>query len=109
MSAAPGERDDLLTVEVIEDGEAGLLVKVHGELDMSNVDELAEEVDRALSNRQTKLVIDARDLRFVDSSGIALWVRWSSRVEGFELRHPSPLLTRVIEAMGLGAKLGVQR
>lgn len=46
-----------------------------------------------------------RAVRFADSSAIAQWVRWSMAVGEFELREPSPLARRVIDAMGLAPNL----
>ena len=61
-----------------------------------------------LTGPPARLVVDVSELRFADSSAIALWVRWAARVPEFELRDPSPLLQRVVTAMGLAEKLAVR-
>ena len=48
-----------------------------------------------------------RDVRFADSSAIALWVQWASHVPEVELRGGSPLLRRVVESMGLTETLNM--
>ncbi len=79
----------------------GALVAVSGELDIASVDELDAAVAPLLEAGPVGLVVDVSDLRFADSSAIALWVRWAAMVGDLELRHCSPLLRRVIESMGL--------
>lgn len=91
--------------DVAEGGDRTLKVTVSGELDITNVDTLASAVAPALEREPARLVIEVGDLRFADSSAIALWVRWSSQVEHFELRELSPLLRRVLTAMGLDQRL----
>jgi anti-anti-sigma factor len=79
-------------------------VTIDGELDLSNVGALEHEVAPVLAARPKRLIVDVSGLRFADSSAIALWVRWAGTVSQFELRDPSPLLRRVITAMGLAQK-----
>jgi anti-anti-sigma factor len=86
----------------------GLTVTISGELDITNVDALEEAVRSALDRRPGRLIIELSDLRFADSSAIALWVRWSTSVDEIELRDVSPILRRVIDSMGLAATLGVK-
>jgi anti-anti-sigma factor len=90
------------------DGDDGAILTIGGELDIGNVDELDAEMAPVLAAHPPRLVVDVTALRFADSSAIALWVRWAAAVERFELRHPSPILQRVIAAMGLGPVLGPQ-
>ena len=80
-------------------------VTVSGELDVANIDALEAAVAPVIEKRPERLVVDVGELRFADSSAIALWVRWSTAVENIELRDPSPLLRKVITSMGLAGKL----
>ena len=95
----------LITFDVgtVERGTA--VVTVSGELDISNVDMLEQAVSPVLAENPDRLIIDVRGLRFADSSAIALWVRWASSVEAFELRDPPDLLRKVVTSMGLAGKL----
>lgn len=85
--------------------EITVLVRLAGELDLSNIERLEAEVAPTLAATPKRLIVDAGRLEFADSSAIALWVRWSGTVEHFELRDLSPLLRRVLSAMGLDRKL----
>jgi anti-anti-sigma factor len=99
--------DSPVSFQVASDPTGAVVVTLTGELDMSAIDELEARVTPALADRPTRLIVDVGQLKFADSSAIALWVRWSSAVSEFELRNPSPLLRRVITAMGLAQKLAV--
>lgn len=81
------------------------LVTVTGELDLGNVDRLSPAVDQMITDGLDRLVLEISGLRFADSSAIALWVRWSTKVDQLELRDPSPLLRRVVTTMGLAQRL----
>lgn len=97
-----------MSCDVVEDGDRSLTVRLAGELDITNVDTVAAAVAPALARHASRLIIDARDLRFADSSAIALWVQWATRVPEIELRDGSPLLRRVLESMGLADTLHVR-
>jgi anti-anti-sigma factor len=94
-----------LEVEVTSPDAGTVLVRVTGELDLSNIERLEATVAPAIARAPGHLILDATGLEFADSSAIALWVRWSGAVERFELRDLSPLLRRVLAAMGLDQKL----
>jgi anti-anti-sigma factor len=104
---APG--DSQVGFDVATDAGGAVVVTIRGELDISAVDAVAQQVARVLDSRPSRLIVDVSGLRFADSSAIALWVRWSTIVADFELREPSPLLRRVIEGMGLTEKLAVKQ
>ncbi|HTU84594.1 MAG TPA: STAS domain-containing protein [Solirubrobacteraceae bacterium] len=96
-----------MTFDVSEETDRTLTVTVAGELDITNVDALASAVAPALDRNPQRVVVDVHELRFADSSAIALWVQWASAVPEIELRDVSPLLRRVVESMGLAETLNV--
>jgi anti-anti-sigma factor len=96
-----------MTVDVVEGDDRTVQVSVRGELDITNIEALASAVAPALERRPARLIVDVRDLRFADSSAIALWVRWATAVPQIELRDVPPLLRRVVESMGLTETLNV--
>ena len=93
--------------DVVEGDGRSLKVTLSGELDITNIDALASAVAPALEREPARLVIEVRDLRFADSSAIALWVQWAAAVPDVELRHVPPLLRRVVDSMGLSETLKV--
>jgi anti-anti-sigma factor len=87
--------------DVAEGDDRTVTVTVSGELDITNIDTLAAAVTPALERKPERLIIEVSDLRFADSSAIALWVRWATSVPDVQLRDVPPLLRRVVESMGL--------
>lgn len=106
VEVAVGNMADL-SFDVVEGGDQSVMVTLSGELDITNIDTLASAVAPALEREPARLIIEVRDLRFADSSAIALWVRWATSVPDVELRDVSPLLRRVVDSMGLSETLKV--
>jgi anti-anti-sigma factor len=96
-----------MSFEVVEAADRTVTVRLSGELDITNIDTLASGVAPALERDPARLVIDVHDLRFADSSAIALWVSWATTVPDIELRDVPPLLRRVVDSMGLSDTLKV--
>ncbi|HZE05580.1 MAG TPA: STAS domain-containing protein [Solirubrobacteraceae bacterium] len=99
--------EPLASFRITRSPDGSAMVAISGELDMSTVDELEDELRPLLDTAPARLIVDVSSVRFADSSAIALWVRWAGAVPDFELRDPPPLLRRVLATMGLSAKLGV--
>ncbi len=97
------------TLEVrttIEDGTR--VVSLSGELDLSNAG-TAETALQEAREADAPLIIDMRELEFIDSTGIALLVG-IIRGEGPEIRFvpsDSPSVTRVMELTGLAGRLSL--
>jgi anti-anti-sigma factor len=109
MDEVQAQADPGMTFSLAERDANTTVVTVCGELDISNVDELASAVSPVVQRGAGVLILDLNELEFADSSAIAIWVRWSSLVDGFHLRGARPLLKTVIERMGLSGKLGLER
>jgi anti-anti-sigma factor len=106
VRVAVGSQADM-QFDVVEGDDRSVTVTVSGELDITNVDTLAAAVTPALEREPARLIIEVSDLRFADSSAIALWVRWATSVPDIELRDVPPLLRRVVHTMGLTETLKV--
>jgi anti-anti-sigma factor len=94
-----------LTFDLTTDDEGLPVLKLVGELDITNVTRVDELVQPLIRTSIDRLVIDASGLQFVDSSGIALWVRWANVTRDVEIREPSSILRSVIHRMGLAERL----
>jgi len=95
----------LLKHTITPAGDGTVVVVLEGELDIATAVPLNEAVRTVIDTVTNCLVVDAGQLRFADSSAIALWVSWSQRVPRIEIRNPSPIVRRVIETMGLETTL----
>ena len=95
-----------MTVEEQSDGRA-LLVRLSGELDIAGVPDVQPVLDRLLAQDRQPVCIDAADLTFMDSSGVALLIRIANRFDSVELVHPTPAVRRVGQVLGLGDRFGM--
>jgi anti-anti-sigma factor len=101
-----GESDEPLMRHTVTDlGDGSFVLVLEGELDLSTTDEIQAALETTIASVTGTLIIDIAQLRFADSSAIALWVSWSQRVPKLEIRNPPPMILRVIQAMGLTQKL----
>lgn len=91
---------DLLTAELRTVGGSGAILRLIGEIDISSVHALSEKFEIAADSGCSKLVIDATDVTFMDSTGL------HALIEGKRLIHqqgsrialvPSRQVRRVME------------
>lgn len=101
------ERTAEMSFDVVDVDDRTMKVTLSGELDITNVEQLAAAVAPAIERGLDGLIVDVGGLRFADSSAIALWVQWATAVPDIELRDVPPLLRRVVESMGLSSTLKV--
>jgi anti-anti-sigma factor len=97
-----------MTLDIVEDDDGAPLLKLAGEIDMTNAGELDARVAPIIARPPSRLVVDLSQLEFADSSAIALLVKWANLVPQVEVRNPSELLRRVIARMGLAERLRVR-
>jgi anti-sigma B factor antagonist len=93
-------REPPISVEILEDGPRGTLVRVGGELDAATVPIVEHELSQ-LSDGETVLTIDLSQVSFMDSSGIAMLLNTRNRSGGLHIRNASAPVRLVIEATGL--------
>jgi anti-anti-sigma factor len=91
-------------VDVEDDGTL-LVLRLHGELDLLSVPTVEETVDR-YGGRQA-VVVDLRDLEFMDSSGLRLIIELRDRGDGTPVSFvaPSERVGRVLDMTGVRSKL----
>ncbi|PYC87607.1 metal ABC transporter substrate-binding protein [Streptomyces tateyamensis] len=104
MEGPDGRGGPALSVSVQPWGVSGVLVAPVGELDHDTVPILRTALDRAVSARCRRVVLDCARLRFCDSSGLNLLLRaqLAAREHGgaVELREPQPVLRRLLALTG---------
>ena len=96
-----------VVVEQLAGPDDALVLKVTGEVDLSSVDSLRAKVEQGLQQQPSKVVFELSDLRFMDSSGIALMLTVAVQVAAFELHNPTPMVRRVVELSGLTTTLRI--
>lgn len=110
---APAERreisDGTLVLRREAAGEALRLTLV-GELDLSNTATVESELEAALADEAAQVIVDMRELEFIDSTGIALLVATLGRDDAERPRvrfvpSDSAAVTRVLDLTGLSERL----
>jgi anti-sigma B factor antagonist len=89
------------TVESRQHASGVPIVRITGEVDMSNVEVVRAAVDVAIADDPERIVFELGDLEFMDSSGLAMLLAVAERISVVELRRLRPLIRRVIELTGL--------
>jgi anti-anti-sigma factor len=96
---APG---GLSISSAIEDGVASIVL--HGELDLATAPELEHTIASIEEHAPSRLVIDLRDLQFIDSTGLRLLLqadaRWRKRGAQIVLRPGEDAVQRVFDVTG---------
>lgn len=100
--------DGRVRVEV-SDGPEGLVLAVAGELDLASLPAVVPVVDELLTRPVQPLVVDVGELTFLDSSGVSLLVRAANHFRPLVTRSATEPVRRVIEVLGLGGHLGLER
>jgi anti-anti-sigma factor len=70
---------DLARVEGERQGSL-CLVRVHGEIDLSNAQEVSAEIGVVMGQDACRLVVDLSDITYLDSAGVALLLRLAERL-----------------------------
>jgi anti-sigma B factor antagonist len=99
-----GQPDRMLRIEQIRD-ERRLTLRLRGELDLSSAPELKRLIDEFDEDDADCLLIDLRDLGFMDSTGLALMVGAGQAAQRnghqLRLRSGSPQVQRLFELTGV--------
>jgi anti-anti-sigma factor len=96
---------------VVEDREGEIAIAgVEGEIDSSNVDEIADRVQAMLTNRSDALVVDLERTSYIDSAGInllfALGAELEQRQQAMHLVvAPGSPIARMLSITGLDTTL----
>ena len=95
-------------VDVEDDGTL-LVLRLHGELDLMSVPTVEDTFDR--HGARQAVVVDLRDLEFMDSSGLRLIVRSHARAEqsgrSMVVVNGPDTVARVFSATDLDSKLNI--
>ena len=78
-----------------------LIVQIEGEIDIVSLAALQIEIDQVLDQSASSARIDMTNLRFMDSSGIAVLLRFAERFGPLEIINPSRIIRQIIEVIGI--------
>ena len=85
-------------------------VTVRGEVDVATAPELREKLHELIQAGVREIVLDCRELAFLDSSGIGLLVAVRKRLGDGELviEAPQPQVRKVLELTGVTEQLSLR-
>jgi anti-anti-sigma factor len=103
--------EELASVE-LEQRNGQLLLRLRGEVDLSNVDRLQQRIERAVEGAE-QVVIDLTEVDYIDSQGLRLLKRVETKLaesgSALELVAPPTSVARsVLDLTGLSAELCVR-
>jgi anti-sigma B factor antagonist len=109
MTSEPREiADGTLVVRISSTGDAKR-VALCGELDLANAGTAESALHSCFEESSVPVIVDMRELEFIDSTGIALLVATLSRQDdGASVKFvpsSSPAVSRVLELTGLAERL----
>ena len=84
-----------------------IVLQLAGEVDVSNADGLELAINSLVSSTTEHLTIDVSDLRFIDSSGLAMLLALANRVQAVELLSPPVVLRRILEVTGVATRFTI--
>ncbi|MBV9310069.1 MAG: STAS domain-containing protein [Solirubrobacterales bacterium] len=97
-------------VDVRNEGAASVLA-LSGELDLSSSPQLEQELDRALQEGTSQLIVDLRELEFMDSTGLSVLVKAHQRVQEagvqFAVVKGSAQVQRLLSLTGVADRITV--
>lgn len=98
----------LFSVEIVQ-RDGGIEASLSGEIDLSTVEELQERLEPALEEDPGLIVLDLRQVSFLDSSGLRLILRLNKRQEErggrLVLVRGGRRVARVLEITGVDREL----
>lgn len=97
-----------LEVETSADAAGQPVIRVAGDLDISNVEGLRSAVERVTAGRPERVTFELSALRFMDSAGVAVLLNVAREVSSVRLHNPTLPVRRLVELTGLSDVLAVE-
>jgi anti-anti-sigma factor len=87
------------------DDAAGVVLALHGELDVAAAPQLEKLLDEIRAERHRRVMVDLSDLSFVDSAGVSVLIKAKKEADEdgsqFVLRRPTAQVHRVFAVVGM--------
>ncbi len=93
----------------VDDRDGALVVRLRGEIDLYNAEELRASLAQAIAGKPGRLVIDLSLVEFVDSTALGVLIEARAKLghDGLRLAAPKLETRRALEVSGLERHLPV--
>jgi anti-sigma B factor antagonist len=108
MAELDGDPPAELQIDTGRDEQGDPIITLSGELDIAGAGSLEESLVPVMAQSPARLTFELKDLRFMDSAGIAVLVGAAKKVDTVKLRNTSPIVQRVVELTGLSGVLSIE-
>jgi anti-sigma B factor antagonist len=108
MAELDGDPPAELQIDTGRDAQGDPIITLSGELDIAGAGSLEESLAPVMAQSPARLIFELKDLRFMDSAGIAVLVGAAKKVGAVKLRNTSPIVQRVVELTGLSDVLSIE-
>jgi anti-sigma B factor antagonist len=101
-------KDPVLSVETV--GEAGIVVRLGGELDLYNAPQVREALLEACKQARGRVIVDLGEVEFIDSTALGVLIEARTKLEnrsGFLLAAPGLETRRALQISGLDRHFAV--
>jgi len=91
-------------VRGVENHDGAIVLRLGGELDLYNADDVRGALADALATEPTRIVVDLAEVNFIDSTALGVLIEARSRMadrNGFRLAAPGLETRRALEVSGL--------
>ena len=93
----------------VRDGDQAVVIGVRGELDLASSPGLEQELDRHMSGGTELVIVDLRELEFMDSTGLSVLVRAHQRAtesgQRFAVVRGPQQVQRLLSLTGVAERL----
>jgi anti-sigma B factor antagonist len=94
-----------LTIQVNQGDPIAIVVA--GDIDIETSEILREAITEVLlAHEPAALIIDLKQVGFIDSSGLSVLLQTHQKLSSLEVRNPSPAVRMAVQATGLNQLLG---
>jgi anti-sigma B factor antagonist len=101
-------KDPVLSVETV--GQAGIVVRLGGELDLYNAPQVREALLEACKQARGRVIVDLGEVEFIDSTALGVLIEARTKLEnrsGFLLAAPGLETRRALRISGLDRHFAV--
>lgn len=95
------------TLDVLVDPSGTPVLKVTGELDLCSVGPIHAAIEAIITAKPDRILFDRGELRFMDISGLRMFLAVTEQISEVDLLDPSPIVRKVIDLTGTSGAFSI--